>query len=855
MEYVEGVSLKEKIKDGPLSLKQIVDYTIQICDGLSKAHQAGIVHRDLKPENIMIDHDNRVRILDFGLAKLKGATQLTKEASTMGTLYYMSPEQFQGEEVDHRADIWATGVLLYEMISGNVPFPGEHEAAVMYSVLNEEPEPITVLPKDTPTAIQTVFRNCLEKEPSDRYESIDELLVDLQQLQEETKPGGLPLPGIVRKPKPKIRTALMALATVLVLATAGYFSYQFTRQAPIEGNNVAIMYIENQTGVAVNEEQVNNIIPQIYKKLFALHKNVNLASPAVRLDLEALQRAETLNKIAATDVLKKADVKYRVTAVVQESDNGLDYILEMTKPGEHPIVWQETLVKPDSVTSAAFSQTLADWIEACISVDELEQRIHKDFNYRGEYTTRKLHSNWQKNNVLAQREFYQGWYYLLSSPATGTEEAIPYFEKALQINPDYFGTAMSLATCYGNTGRTPKRNALLQHWNERIESLNRLEQFWFNYMYNLYLGTYEKAINAIRGVIEEDAYPDLYYYLLGNMYVRIGDYENASLMYEKQIEVGLYPAWIFMYSELQNCYNNLGLWDKALKALQVGLERNPESRGLMSVLMQQYLMLGNKKEADKWFGEYEKVSKVEAAGLAQGYMNYGDYVLTMGDFDKAYDHYQKALTQLDITERQRINVARNYILMRKFNEAENLLLDTKERLSDNPDKLYYAFSHSILSNLFIAQFSYDEALKFAQIGYEMESSQRSPYPGLSNQPTRLDAFRFNHLSRALVFRANNKSQQARTEWQLLISEYQTLISAPSTNPVNYYALGYIYSLKGDVELALEQLETAFEKGYREVMNYRYDTLLDNARSDPRTKVRFAELLKKVETTYPAIAQK
>ena len=262
----------------------------------------------------------------------------------------------------------------------------------------------------------------------------------------------------------------------------------------------------------------------------------------------------------------------------------------------------------------------------------------------------------------------------------------------------------------------------------------------------------------------------------------------------------------------------------------------------MSALMQQHLMLGKKKEADKWFGEYEKVSKIEAAGLAQGYMNYGDYFLTMGNFEKAYDHYQKALSQLDITERQRIDVAINYILMRKFEKAENILFDTKERLSDNPDKLYYAISHSILSHLFIAQHSYDEALKFAQIGYEMESS--GP-----------DAFRFNHLSRALVFRANNKSQQARTEWQLLTSKYQTLINAPSTNPVNYYALGYIYSLKGDVELALEQLQTAFEKGYRVPMNYRYDPLLDNVRSDPRTKDSFAELLKKVEATYPAIAQK
>ena len=123
------------------------------------------------------------------------------------------------------------------------------------------------------------------------------------------------------------------------------------------------------------------------------------------------------------------------------------------------------------------------------------------------------------------------------------------------------------------------------------------------------------------------------------------------------------------------------------------------------------------------------------------------------------------------------------------------------------------------------------------------------------EPSQTGTLRFYHLSRALAFRANEELQQARTEWQRLISEYQTLISAPSTNPVNYYALGYIYSLKGDVELALEQLQTAFEKNYREVMNYLYDPLLDNVRNDPRTKERFAELLKKVEATYPALGQK
>jgi tetratricopeptide (TPR) repeat protein len=221
-------------------------------------------------------------------------------------------------------------------------------------------------------------------------------------------------------------------------------------------------------------------------------------------------------------------------------------------------------------------------------------------------------------------------------------------------------------------------------------------------------------------------------------------------------------------------------------------------------------------------------------------MKYGDHFLTMGDFDKADHYYQKALPQL--AKRLRIDVARSYILMRKFDESENLLLETKKRLSDDPDKLRYAVSHWTLSRLFMARLSYDEAVKFAKIGYEMEPSQ----PG---------ALRFHRLSKALAFRAKEQLPQAEAEWQRLISEHQTIISAPSTDPANFYALGYIDSLKGDVELALEQLQIAFEKGYRVQMNYLYDPLLDNVRNDPRTKERFAELLKKVEATYPAIAQK
>src|SRR3990170_1817226 len=139
MEYIEGKSIKELIKEKKFSIEEILRIAIQIGEGLHAAHKKDIVHRDIKSDNIMLTEDGVVKIMDFGLAKLKGATKLTTTGSTMGTLAYMSPEQAQGIEVDQRSDIFSFGVGLYEMIAGQLPFKGEHEAAIIYSIINETP--------------------------------------------------------------------------------------------------------------------------------------------------------------------------------------------------------------------------------------------------------------------------------------------------------------------------------------------------------------------------------------------------------------------------------------------------------------------------------------------------------------------------------------------------------------------------------------------------------------------------------------------------------------------------------------------------------------------------------------------
>ncbi len=186
MEYVDGVTLRKKFESKPLSLNDAITYAIQIGEALKEAHSQGIVHRDVKSDNIMINSKNQVKVMDFGLAKLKGSLKLTKTSSTVGTLAYMSPEQIQGGEVDARSDIFSFGIVLYEMLTGQLPFKGEHEAATMYSIINEEPEPIQKYRPELSSEFLHVINRVLEKDPDDRYQSMNDMLIDLRRLKKQT---------------------------------------------------------------------------------------------------------------------------------------------------------------------------------------------------------------------------------------------------------------------------------------------------------------------------------------------------------------------------------------------------------------------------------------------------------------------------------------------------------------------------------------------------------------------------------------------------------------------------------------------------------------------------------------------
>ena len=259
MEFVDGQTLQEK--KSSLSMKQALDVGIQIAEGLAAAHEKGIVHRDIKPENIMFRKDGRVQIMDFGLAKLRGASRLTKEGSTVGTAGYMSPEQVQGQDTDNKSDIFSLGVLLYEMLTGQPPFKGMHETAIAYEIVNVDSPPLSSLKPEIPPELDAIVLDCLEKDPKERTQSAGQVALELKRYRRESSrsrasritaarpiprsasPSGQTIAQTAEEPMPAptkqwpIKTILFA-AGIPLAGIAGYLLSLLFASSPASGLTV-----------------------------------------------------------------------------------------------------------------------------------------------------------------------------------------------------------------------------------------------------------------------------------------------------------------------------------------------------------------------------------------------------------------------------------------------------------------------------------------------------------------------------------------------------------------------------------------------------------------------------------------
>jgi tetratricopeptide (TPR) repeat protein len=250
MQFVEGSTLRDRVLSGRIETVDALRYLVQIADGLKQAHEQGIVHRDMKSSNIMITPTGRAVIMDFGLARPAGAGRIDERFSSRGTSAYMSPEQARGEAVDQRTDIWSLGVVSYEMLAGRLPFRGDYEQAVVYSILNEPHRPIGEFRAGLPPAVLKIVETCLSKNPAERYQSLDALIAATRAALDDLTSGRRA--GGAKDGWRRAQIAAVAAVAVLTVA-AGFVAYDFVRGRRAGGADrvpIAVIDFNNETDEA-----------------------------------------------------------------------------------------------------------------------------------------------------------------------------------------------------------------------------------------------------------------------------------------------------------------------------------------------------------------------------------------------------------------------------------------------------------------------------------------------------------------------------------------------------------------------------------------------------------------------------
>jgi serine/threonine protein kinase/Flp pilus assembly protein TadD len=639
MEYVSGEDLKSFIRRAaPLSTSRTISIAKQVCEGLSEAHRRGVVHRDLKPSNIMIDKDGNVRIMDFGIARSLEEKGITGAGVMIGTPEYMSPEQVEGKEVDQRTDIYSLGVILYEMLTGRVPFEGDTALSIAVKHKTEKPKDPRELNTQISEDISLIILKCLEKDKDKRYQSAGEVHTSLENIEkglpttERIIPERKPLTSreiTVQLSLKKVFIPVLIFIGVIIIGLILWKvlpSQKTLPQQPSDKPSLAILYFENNTG--------DKALDQWRKGL----------SELLITDLSQSKYFRVLSGDRIYDILREMDLldakNYSSTDLEEiATRGGAKYVLRggYTRAAD---TFRININLQDMQTGESIgSETVTGQGEGSFytMIDELTRRIKGNFRLSDQAIAADIDENIGKitsSSPEAYRYYSEARKYHLRYEY---REAIQLYEKAVSIDPEFAMAYRGMAAAYGNIGDSEKDKESIKkalELSDRISERERLQiQGQFYYQSER---TYDQAIEAFNKLIE--IYPDD---VLGNSYLGL----IYSTIEEEEEAVEKLKVCVEVQKDLLNCgnlagaYQVIGLYDDAMQVLEDYLRTEQDIPQVHVDLGRNHLYQGKYQLA---LEEADKAFLLNPRYSSSFYLR-GDAYFLNGDFDKAEEEYLKIL--------------------------------------------------------------------------------------------------------------------------------------------------------------------------------------------------------------------
>jgi serine/threonine protein kinase/tetratricopeptide (TPR) repeat protein len=665
MEFIDGPTLRQRIESGPLEIDDALDIALQSGDGLKEAHDNDITHRDIKSDNMMMDSKGRtVKITDFGLAKLKGRASVTKTGTTIGTLAYASPEQVSGKKLDHRSDIFSFGVVLYELLTGKLPFRGDYEATVVYAIMNEDPQPIGAIREGVPMALNEIIQKALAKNPGHRYPSIAELLTDLKKLKQDLESGVPARRKYIfwkKERRKRIWWSAVLVALLAILITIVTKLLLFKKETTITRIPISVMYFNNLTGESkynylrkgLAEMVITDLGQSRFLQVLTFQRMFDLLGAMGQEDVEVIDESIGFQvcNFAKTQVMIRGSIMKTGNTFALNAQV-LDVATKRQLSG-----YSVKGEGEDSILGHLIDE-LSRRIKSGLAVSE---RIKKGGDEKiAELTTRSLEAY---RFYMAGREASFKQYH---------QDAVVNFERALSLDPGFRQVYRCLARQYFLLSEKSKALVALERLKKFSFTLDEKEMLTILVEDAIIKKDWDSQINYLKQLIRIDPDDIGAHFDLGKAYYHYKmRFDDGIAEFEKVLELdskGLTPYSIYTYNFLGYAYMKKGEFAKGLDAFKQYVALSPNQPDPLDSFGEACRIVGRYEEAIQSF---QKALELKP-DYTICYAHLGDTYLEKGMYNKALDAYSKYLF-LSASKSDTVNahfvLGRFYFLKEEYGKA------------------------------------------------------------------------------------------------------------------------------------------------------------------------------------------